>query len=153
VKLDSAQVSRIFIPVKRGFSAGNLGIVFAFRKKIQSEGFHLERAPRPKSIAKKFPSPPPSNSWRCNRAAKAQRVRARPTHGSGCYWLAKIDAQVEYIAWRDGVAGHGAHGGDRKSDQVSELKVDLPDIDPGDVTAIDARDRQDYRMESAHDCS
>lgn len=45
---------------------------------------------------------------------------------------AKIEAQAEYIVWRDGVSPRrGTHGGDRKSDQVLGLKLDLPAADPG----------------------
>jgi phage N-6-adenine-methyltransferase len=46
----------------------------------------------------------------------------------------KIDEQVDYILWRDGIV---QHGGDRKSkSRLQRSNLDpLPDADPGDVTA------------------
>jgi phage N-6-adenine-methyltransferase len=47
---------------------------------------------------------------------------------------AKFWAQAEYVVWRGGITG-GKHGGDRKSDQVTDQKLDLPAADPGKVAA------------------
>jgi len=45
----------------------------------------------------------------------------------------KIEAQADYIVWRDGVT---VHGGDRKSkSRLQHRKLDLPKADPGDDVA------------------
>jgi ParB family chromosome partitioning protein len=49
----------------------------------------------------------------------------------------KIDEQVHYILWRDGIVVHGdgPGRGHKGPKEISELQSLLPDADPGDVTA------------------
>jgi hypothetical protein len=66
-------------------------------------------------------------------AAAKHWVRAKDATKLREAVAAKIDAQADYVVWRDSVV---MHGGDRKSKSRSQTSdLDLPDADPGDKTA------------------
>jgi hypothetical protein len=61
-------------------------------------------------------------------------TRAGPPVGvmaSAGRWLIEIETQANYVVWRDAQPGMGRHGGDRRSDQVPERALGLPEGDPG----------------------
>jgi hypothetical protein len=81
------------------FFGPNRANIFPFAEKIQSETFHLERAPRPEGVGKKILAPPPNilcaflgvaKAWQCAivEGAVPDTAIAQPLRGRACYGLA-----------------------------------------------------------------